>query len=487
MKKYVTFSLVFAVFCTLLTGCSKSQDVYNPNQQEQDAQELYKTNFLAYVGGFINNSVDWGFGSTRRVATRATEQPTVVLDDKGYSTEFTDKFFETVQEYFPEGENCKSTDWYNYEFLENGEFFNVRIIYSNSKTSDEIGFYYYDPETETYEEHTKVPLYTDLQERQKTDGDLGYYIQFNRYSKDGLWFGYDVDNGYKIWTEQDAKRIQTRTYTIYMNKTYHFGFYVKNGSKTYYTNQYLNADETAYSGAAIGDEIIGEIRQSYVFGLTHDDTPGCNYLFAIAKDGKDGLYPLLIKPEKKKDPEPEPGPEPDPEPVWYRIIAEDLNAHDIDKDGYIDDTDFDFNDIVLDVALTDDGAKCILQAAGATLKIRINGDDNLEVHKLFGVDQSIMVNTNADKAGLANAKRDPVEFSLKGNFKSVDDIQIQVYRQNNWMTLSAPPGGAASKIVVPNNFVWPDERESLKAKYPDFLNYVKDPEAYREWWNKYNY
>ena len=134
--------------------------------------------------------------------------------------------------------------------------------------------------------------------------------------------------------------------------------------------------------------------------------------------------------------------------------------------------------------LTETGANCKLQAAGATLKIRINGDDNLEVHKMFGVDQKVMVNTNADKAGLANAKKDPVEFSLTGNFKSADDILIQVFRQNKWMTLKAPKGDAASKIVVPSTFEWPDERQSLKAKYPDFLNYVKDPETYREWWNK---
>jgi hypothetical protein len=158
-----------------------------------------------------------------------------------------------------------------------------------------------------------------------------------------------------------------------------------------------------------------------------------------------------------------------------RIMGEDLSAS--------EDGDFDFNDIVLDVALTDKGADCKLQAAGATLKIRINGNDNLEVHKMFGVDQKVMVNTNADKAGLANAKKDPVEFSLTGNFKSADDILIQVYRQNKWMTLKAPKGDAASKIVVPITFVWPDERQSLKAKYPNFLNYVKDPETYREWWN----
>ena len=198
--------------------------------------------------------------------------------------------------------------------------------------------------------------------------------------------------------------------------------------------------------------------------------------------GEEGLYPELVKPEKK-EPEP-PGPEPKPELKWYRIIAEDLNAHDLDKDGEVDDTDFDFNDIVLDVALTDKGADCKLQAAGATLKIRINGNDNLEVHKLFGVDQNQMVNTHAGKASLPGPDGlGPIEFSIDGSFSSVDDIKIEVYRQNRWMTLHAPKGDAASKIVVPITFEWPDERQSLKAKYPDFLKYVQNPDAYREWWN----
>jgi len=158
-------------------------------------------------------------------------------------------------------------------------------------------------------------------------------------------------------------------------------------------------------------------------------------------------------------------------------------VRDLNSDG-IDDTDFDFNDIVLDVALTDGGAKCILQAAGATLKIRINGNDNLEVHQLFGVDQATMVNTNADKRGLKSAKKDVVKFELTGVFNSVNDIKIEVFRQNRWMTLTAPKGDAASKIVVANDFVWPDERESLKVKYPNFLRYVHDNDI-TEWWNRF--
>ena len=479
MKKSLLFSMVIAVVVTAFTGCSK-KDVYDPERPERDAIELYNSNFRAYVGGTINSAVDWGFGATAKSGTRAAEAPTVQLGTdqgdglEGYSTQFTNKFFQTVQEYFPQDAVCKSKDWWNYEFLENGEFFNVRLIYSNTRANDEIGFYYYDPAVETYENHTKVVLYKDIQ---NDNGNLNEYIQFNRYAEGGEWFPYRTWRSYDIWTgDSPAERIRTKTYTIYMNKTYRFGFYVtnKDTGKTYYTNQFLNADETAYSGAAIGDVPLDNVEQSYVFGLSDNDQPGCNMLFAIIKVGKDGLYPLLIKPEKK-------------EPEWYRIIGEDLNAHDLPHDGLDgveDDTDFDFNDIVLDVALVEGGADCVLQAAGATLPIRINGDDSKEVHKMFGVEQRIMVNTNADKAGLAHAKKDPIKFHLEGSFNTIDDIKIEVFRQNRWIKLFAVTGAEACKIAVKSlDFVWPDERVSLKTAYPNFLNYVKEPDKYKEWWN----
>lgn len=471
MKKFVMFSLAFVVLGTVFTGCSK-KDAYDPERPEQDARELYRKNFLAYVGGNINSQVDWGFGSS--ASTRADEAPTVTLDPAGYSTEFSDKFFENVRGFFPEGSQCTSKDWWNYEFLENGPFFNVRLIYSNTSANDEIGLYYYDPVKESYDKHTKVVLYDNIQ---ANNGDLGYYIQFNRYEQYGEWWEVLTTDGYSIWTNSSpAKRIQTRTYTIYMNERYHFGFYVKNKDtgKTYYTNQYLNESETAYSGAAVGDVPYDNIQQSYVFGLTDNDTPDCNILFAIIKAGDQGKYPLLIRPEK-----------------YRRIIAEDLNAHDIDADGNSTETDFDFNDIVLDAALTPTGAKCRLMAAGATLKIRINGDDKLEVHDLFKVDQKVMVNTHAEKINPNQAAdRDPVEFEITGNFKDLNDIKLEVYKDLKgvwqWVELTAPKGDASCKIVVDTNFEWPDERQSLKGKYPNFLNYVHNNVGVDSWWRNQN-
>ena len=131
---------------------------------------------------------------------------------------------------------------------------------------------------------------------------------------------------------------------------------------------------------------------------------------------------------------------------------------------------------MLDVKLTKTGADCILQAAGGQLPIRINGDDDLEVHKKFGVDQKTMVNTNADKKGLPSAKKDPVSFSITGSFSSVKDVKIEVKKQDGkWHELYAKTGDSACKILVDTTFKWPDEQQSIKEVYPKFEDWVKDP------------
>lgn len=67
-----------------------------------------------------------------------------------------------------------------------------------------------------------------------------------------------------------------------------------------------------------------------------------------------------------------------------RIIAEDLGGSD----------DFDFNDVVFDVALLGDATVVTLQAAGGTLPLYIEAAGaNREVHDAFGVSRATMVNT----------------------------------------------------------------------------------------------
>jgi len=154
-----------------------------------------------------------------------------------------------------------------------------------------------------------------------------------------------------------------------------------------------------------------------------------------------------------------------PTPEHLRIIAEDLSAH--------QGTDFDFNDIVLDVDIENSIASCKLIAAGGTLPLRINGDDNLEVHKMFGVNTNVMVNT-----GIGDPIA-PVSFSLSG-INNASQIKLEVFKNETWMEMKAEQGVPAAKIAVFQNFEYCAEREPITKKYPNFKNWVKDVNYI--WW-----
>ena len=159
-----------------------------------------------------------------------------------------------------------------------------------------------------------------------------------------------------------------------------------------------------------------------------------------------------------------------------RIIAEDLSAK--------DNTDFDFNDVVFDVNINGTTANCKLIAAGGTLPLRLNGDNNLEVHKLFGVLQGegnwmntkqIMVNTGASSGRTI----DPVDFTIN-NVTNAADIKIEVFKNGTWMEMKAQEGVPAAKIAVYQNFEYCTEKQPISTKYPDFQDWVRDIDYI--WW-----
>ena len=170
-----------------------------------------------------------------------------------------------------------------------------------------------------------------------------------------------------------------------------------------------------------------------------------------------------------------------------RVIAEDLTT----LDGK---ADFDFNDVVFDVELLSSGKVTItLQAAGGTLPLTVGdtegtlesptmemqkdsqGNDmeevmKYEVHRLFKVATTTMVNTNA--AGGAN--RDAVAFEIDNPISSTNAkeianaIPIRVYKGGQWIELAkaVPVTGTAtitaSKLAVDGTFGWCAERIALE-------------------------
>lgn len=142
----------------------------------------------------------------------------------------------------------------------------------------------------------------------------------------------------------------------------------------------------------------------------------------------------------------------------YRIIAEDLS---VDEKG-----DFDFNDVVFDIKFLDETkARITLLAAGGTLPLYIL---DKEVHAEFGVAVSEMVNTGM-------MEKDYVEFEITCEHGwNPNNVPVYVQKNGKMVELKADLGKAPAKICVKNFFKWCNERQSIEAKYPRFINYVKD-------------
>jgi hypothetical protein len=186
-----------------------------------------------------------------------------------------------------------------------------------------------------------------------------------------------------------------------------------------------------------------------------------------------------------------------------RIIAEDLNA--TAQDGDLENSDWDFNDVVFDVNFTsDDAAVITLVAAGGTLPLVVgivpeDGVDSYpynEVHALFGVPVNYMVNTNAEKKNLtggapAVGHEAPTINFTKPGVKASNGKDIPIYVQKTlkngtkkWFQLTAEKGQPASKLAVnskSSNFSYCDERQDITKKYTNFLSWVvnNDPLI---WW-----
>lgn len=156
-----------------------------------------------------------------------------------------------------------------------------------------------------------------------------------------------------------------------------------------------------------------------------------------------------------------------------RIIAEDLSAK--------ESGDFDFNDIVLDVEF---GTNAILtlQAAGGTLPLCINLNEEWEVHKLFGVEEKVMVNTFAGK----HHEYEPVVWesgiSIKNAAEANEKLKLYVLKNGEWQEMTAVKSEPAAKLAVGLDFEWLDERQSIKESYPKFLDWAAAKPFMSKWW-----
>ena len=175
-----------------------------------------------------------------------------------------------------------------------------------------------------------------------------------------------------------------------------------------------------------------------------------------------------------------------PNTANLRIIAEDLSATGA--------SDFDFNDVVLDVTFGSP-AKVVLVAAGGTLPLRINGNNALEVHKLFGVleadadleaitEKLVMVNTGAGASKATVDITSQVNVSISTPAEADSKLKLEVFKNGEWQEMKAPKGEPSCKLAVDPTFTVLTERKSIKNEYPLFVDWATDANFTSKWWKE---
>ena len=170
------------------------------------------------------------------------------------------------------------------------------------------------------------------------------------------------------------------------------------------------------------------------------------------------------------------------------VMAEDLSATEA--------SDFDFNDVVIDVFYVDANTVTIkLLAAGGTLPLRIAQNDAWEVHKLFNVDEKCMVNTgtkyHTPQAPYSQVDgKAAVELTLKGYTWSADQnefaaqvrdqVKLEVKKDGIWHEIRADQGQPAAKIATPVNIFMKDA-----GWYPEEYRWTWEKQGINNLFNQY--
>ena len=169
-----------------------------------------------------------------------------------------------------------------------------------------------------------------------------------------------------------------------------------------------------------------------------------------------------------------------------RVIAEDLNAKAIDAPaakGGLDDSDWDFNDVVFDVKFIDETSAMVkILCAGGILPLYVAGHEVHEELGLLGPDADghyKMISSNActpfrvDGISRSNNGRD-IKVEVKRKLSSSTEILLE---------LRADTGLPAAKIAVKPEFKPCGERQDIRQRYPRFAQWVQ--KQVNTWYEEY--
>ncbi len=448
MKKYLMLALAAVVFAS----CSKSEDVSDSSRSL--VTDSYKAAFLKYVGGSIAPDQTWGFSSNAYASA-----PSMAFTRSVIKTDMTNYPTTGNPDPITAAEAAWVTNWFqnNPGLSEEGQpFTNFYVQFVSGDQNNKKGIWHrYDQNriNNGYESNYYDEEFTDnggmdklhvgaTRDQNATD----HLLDFNAKTG-GPWDVVYIENGSAL----------------------QFGYHSSWGEDSkapagdgYYW--YFKMVELEVPGSCFTD---GVARKGWYVGLSlygkKYDNGDKELGYQRLQYAEDWIVKVVPAQSTTTIPTGD-----------IRIIAEDLSAS--------EESDFDFNDIVVDVVYGSP-AKLVLQAAGGTLPLRINNNDNLEVHKLFGVNVSDMVNTGSGPS------KDPVVIDTNLGFNTsinsaeeAKNLKIEVQKDGQWYELSAPKGEPASKLAVDNTYTWLTERQSIKGTYKLFVDWASQANFKSKWW-----
>lgn len=420
MKKYFLMGFVALAF----TACVSDKEVI-PQTKEQK----YAAAFENFVGGQVNENVNWGFNDQQIATFDADGKFTGMKGVNANGNEWgiyvdvpqplTDAQKKVVTDWFkanknPEGIAVNWSDFFVQQVYEGEWGKNMNYLYCGSDTDHTFNF---------------------------NAGNAGVY--------DPVCYGLNSSDINDRIYGKDQIEFMVNSSTEY------FGFHNSFDSNFYKDNYVI------IPGDIIDESVAGMFFVGFDFEAHGEDANTQQ----VERDYYFDNWIVKITPGMYKNRE--------------RVMAEDLIDSDLDK---VDISDWDFNDAVFDVAFlrqTDvndnyqehDYAIITLWAAGGTKSLTVAGK---EVHELFGQPVSKMINTNAENNGVDGLPQ--VIFRIdygRANYNktfNANDIPVKV----EGIELEAKKGKATQKFEVPKDTRWMKERKIITGTYTQFKAYVLD-------------
>lgn len=454
--------------CAAFTSCSKDT-TFEQITPEQANEAKYSANFVAKYGQPAADQ-DWGFNAfenntrsiTRGVysnlnmlgnitagglniyAPKAVDDPTVNTNETNLVVaEFSKRRPGVVNEL-----NINFTD-----------FFVHQVYKGDSK--DYQGNYYKDgfnsdvQNASSNMNHLQCMKNITLADVSATVGDNtgcvaigdGFMEHINNFNSGNCTNSTTVDN-----QSVTSPGVQINGATLMLNSgTNDFAYHNSTDSK--YHNEYI-----IIAGADIDPTLAGYYYVGFDFYAHGTDKYPANKNMDVERDYVFNDWIVRISPAEFAG--------------AARVACEDLGTTD----------DFDFNDVVFDVVSNsywngyknqkEDYTIITVRAAGGTLPLYLKvGDVKKEVHDLFGVSRTTMVNTNN-----GTVSRPIVQFTVPGSV-SPRQVAVIVEQAAKEIVLKAEEGAAPQKICVKTTFEWCNEREQIGDKYKNFPEWVKNEQV----------